>query len=152
MRKPKIPPDKYINKICSTFACSNVIFMIYSLLSFCFYLLNFTLIHVQQQHAPGKSDGPRPVPQILWMLRHLWLNLQVLNDILKVRPENFIKIYQRALGDVLFLSVTAPCCFWASFSIPSTYFLCLTLAKYLSLSKCLQMGLNFFLFFFYVFL
>lgn len=129
--------------LSSTFACSNIIFMIDSWPCFCFYWQNFTLIHGQQQHAAGNSNGPWPVPWILWMLKHLQLNLQVLNGILKVIPEHFIKIYQRALGDVLPLSLVVACCFGhhSAFLLHSFmgYSLCLTLAKCLSLSKCLKM-------------
>lgn len=80
-----------------------------------------------------------------WLLNYFSNNLQIPNVTIEVVPENFIKTWQKVPQNVLSILSLLPVVLGTSLHSLSIFFwrygLCLTRAKYLSLSRKLNMGL-----------
>lgn len=117
---------------------------------FCFYFLNFPLIHVQHQHASElhasqNLNGPLPILGILSMLKHLQLHLLILNSTKIILLNISLRFIWRGLTNVLSTLVLLPVVLGIiqhSFYIVSRNTVSgMTWARYLSFSKSAKTGL-----------
>lgn len=117
---------------------------------FCFYFLNFPLIHVQHQHASEQHasqnlNGPLPILGILSMLKHLQLHLLILNSTKIILLNISLRFIWRGLTNVLSTLVLLPVVLGIiqhSFYIVSRNTVSgMTWARYPSFSKSAKTGL-----------
>lgn len=117
---------------------------------FCFYFLNFPLIHVQHQHASElhasqNLNGPLPILGILSMLKHLQLHLLILNSTKIILLNISLRFIWRGLTNVLSTLVLLPVVLGIiqhSFYIVSRNTVSgMTWARYPSFSKSAKTGL-----------
>lgn len=117
---------------------------------FCFYFLNFPLIHVQHQHASElhasqNLNGPLPILGILSMLKHLQLHLLILNSTKIILLNISLRFIWWGLTNVLSTLVLLPVVLGIiqhSFYIVSRNTVSgMTWARYPSFSKSAKTGL-----------